>query len=424
MAIVEADTAARQGTGHHDAVQPGPTWTLSPAWVILGMISTAVAIALTVMAIGPHQLDFAVYRMGGFNVFGQHLYTTRVTSRGLLFTYPPFAALLLWPIGHLSAHAGQIGWNLLNCAALLALIGVSIKLAKGVRVNRRVWVSALVFMLPALLLNPVRLTTVLGEVNLFIALMVLVDLTCVVGLRTHILPRGTLLGVAAAIKLTPLIFVPFLFLTRQFRAGFVALASFSLCTLGSFALAPRSSWLYWTKEMFDTHRVGNSWFVGNQNLRGALERLTGTPPSSVLLFLLTLLFAVGGLAVAVRAYRRSSPLLGILLCAATGLIISPISWSDHYVWIVPVLAWLIFGADRPRGGRWWAFGAAVLFVWAPMYGLPHYLHHFSGPLQYVQGNAFLLAVVAFLALTAVMVWRRDEMGSARPLDAHTGRASH
>jgi alpha-1,2-mannosyltransferase len=254
-------------------------------------------------------------------------------------------------------------------------------------------------------------------VNVFIVLMVLADLTCVVGLRTHTLPRGVLLGVASAVKLTPLIFVPFLFLNRQYRAGFTALATFTLCTLGSLALAPRSSWLYWTKELFDTRRVGNSWFVENQNLRGALERLTGTTPSSALLLLLTLLFAVGGLALGVRAYRRSSPLLGILLCAATGLIISPISWVDHYVWIVPVLAWLIFAADRPKGGRWWAVGAAIVFVWAPMFGLPHYLHHYSGLLQYAQGNAFLLGAVAFLVLTTVMVWRRPTPSIARPLDA-------
>ena len=122
-------------------------------------------------------------------------------------------------MGHLSVYAGQVGWGILNCLALGALIGISMKAASGIRATRHLWVPACVVMLPALLLNPVRLTVILGEVNLFVVLMVVADLTVAVGWRGHVLPRGVLLGVAAAIKLTPLVFIPFLFLTRQFRAG-------------------------------------------------------------------------------------------------------------------------------------------------------------------------------------------------------------
>jgi alpha-1,2-mannosyltransferase len=404
--IVEEDTAARAADLDRPE-QSEPTREPSRAWVVLGVLSAAVVLA-GALVLTEHQLDFDVYRMGGANVLGQSLYSVRLPASEFreFFTYTPFAALLFWPAAHVPKVASQAVWSTLNCTALLALIALSIKVAGGVRFSWRVYVPALVCMLPTVALEPVALSLYYGQVNFLIALMVLGDLTCVVGLRRHTLPRGVLVGLAAAIKLTPLIFVPFLFLTRQFRAGLTALASFWFWTVFALALAPRSSWLYWTKDVFDTHRVGSTWFVSNQNLVGALERLVGHAPSPVLLLCFSLVFAVGGLLLAAEAYRRSSPLLGVLLCAATGLLVSPISWTHHYVWIVPALAWLVLAADRPRHWRWWAAGATILFVVAPMSSVPSYLHHYSNPLQYAQGNAFFLAALAFVVLTSAMVWRR------------------
>jgi alpha-1,2-mannosyltransferase len=293
---------------------------------------------------------------------------------------------------------------------LFALIIVSLKAAKRVALSPRIVSSALVWMLPAMVLAPVMMTVNYGQINLFIVLMVLTDLTCVIAVRGHTLPRGVLVGVAAAIKLTPFIFIPFLFLTRQFRAGCAALASFCLCTVGALALAPHSSWLYWTKEVFDSSRVGSPWFRSNQNLLGALDRLFGATPSSLVVLAATMLCAIAGLAVAVWAHRRSSPLLGILLCATTGLIVSPISWSHHYVWVIPVLAWLALAADRPRWGRWWALLATLVFVAGPQLSLPPFLHHYTSILQFAQGNAFFLSAVAFVVLSAAMIWGRRRRG--------------
>ncbi len=415
MVEVDTDTRAPQlDVPRHSEHRSVP----SRAWVVCGVLSTAVVVAVAV-ALTRKQLDFEVYRMGGAHVLGRDLYSVRLPPKelGLLFTYTPLAALIFWPAAHLPHVVSLVAWSLVNCAALLALIALSIKVAKGVCLSPSVWLSALVCMLPVVALEPVTLTLYYGQVNFLIVLMVFADLTCVVGLRDHRLPRGVLVGLAAAIKLTPLIFVPFLFLTRQFRAGLTALASFLLCTLVALALAPDSSWLYWTKDVFEASRTGSTWFVSNQNLVGAVERLIGHAPLTVLLFGLTLLFAVSGLLLAAWAYRRSSSLLGVLLCAATGLMVSPISWTHHYVWIVPVLAWLALAADRPQGWRWWFLGAAVLFVAAPMSSVPQYLHHYSNPLQYAQGNAFFLAALAFVALTSAMVWRRGPREVVQPVDA-------
>jgi alpha-1,2-mannosyltransferase len=263
-------------------------------------------------------------------------------------------------------------------------------------------------------LSPVLLTLDYGQVNILIVLLVLLDLTCVITLRSHTLPRGVLLGVAAAIKLTPLLFIPFLLLTRQFRAAGTALGTFLLCSLGTFAIAPHSSELFWSTKVFERGR--DLIFISDQNLHSALQRLTGTPPSPVLGGLLTLLFAVGGLAVATWAYRSSSPALGVLVCAVTGLIISPVSWAHHYVWVLPVLAWLVLGPDRPRNGRWWALALAVLFWVAPIWWVPNTQPASAGPFVLLAGNSFFLAAVAFLILAGALLWSRARAtaGSLHP----------
>jgi hypothetical protein len=126
------------------------------------------------------------------------------------------------------------------------------------------------------------------------------------------------------------------------------------------------------------------------------------------------IIAVGGLSLAAWAHRRSSVVLGLLVCATTGLIISPITWVHHMVWVVPVIIWLAAGADRPRWGRWMAAFATVLFVAAPIWWVPtswrvttHAPELHQSSWQLLFGNSFLFAMLAFLAGVGVMLVRRS-----------------
>ena len=178
-------------------------------------------------------------------------------------------------------------------------------------------------------------------------------------------------GLAAALKLTPLIFVPFLFATKQVRAGCVALMTFVGCGLVMLLVAPAESWSYWTRYVFDTSRVGGVVYIANQSLRSTIVQFTHAAASDHLVVLVVLLAGVAGLAVAVWAYRSSSALLGILVCAVTGLIVSPITWGHHLVWIVPVVVWLALAPDRPAFGRVWAALAILWFWYGPIWRVPH-----------------------------------------------------
>ena len=400
----------------------GPKTRRGAAWIagVLIAISVGVALGLTLAEATGRQIDFDIYRMGAGHVFGSDLYTVRLSralmggSPGMRFTYPPFAALLFVPFSWLPVKAGQITWSLLNLAALYAVAVVSIRAARPQWSRRTACGIAALALLPILRLDPAALTLALGQVNIVIVLLVLADLTSVLRIGSLRIPAGTGVGIAAAVKLTPLIFIPFLLLTRQFRTAATALGTFVLCTLATVAVAPHSSWLYWSTEIFDDRRSGNLRYISDQNLVSALQRFNGGPAAPLLVVGLAAVFAAGGLALAAWAYRVSSPLLGIVVCAVTGLIISPVSWVHHYVWVVPLLAWLALAADRPRGGRWWALALAVLLWAAPVWWVPDLQTGYGGPLVLLAGNSFFLAMVAFLVLTAVLLARRSR--SRRPGD--------
>jgi len=365
------------------------------------------------------QVAFEVYRMGGHHVLGSDLYVSHVTvaAGNLLFTYTPLAALLFWPFSLVSAGVGQVVWDITNVVALTALVAVSSAAARRRPLLRSDWYLALIALAPAgLLLWPVRYDLKLGQIDLVLVLMIVTDLTIGVSWRGKRLPPGALVGVAAAIKLTPLIFLPYLLVTRQWRAARNTACAFMVATGVMTALAPRSSWNYFTRYVYDVHRIGDSSITNNQTLRAALAR-AGLAHSHVVVDLLLVIVLCAGMALAALAFRRSSDLLGVLVCAATGLLISPISWQHHYVWCVPLVVWLIFGVDRPRRAAVWALIAAMIMMVMP----PGHSSDLS-VMWYVRENAYALATVGFMALVAAMLWARSRASTTEAEDVLSPRS--
>jgi alpha-1,2-mannosyltransferase len=247
-----------------------------------------------------------------------------------------------------------------------------------------------------------------GQVNLVLVALVLVDATTRVQVAGRTLPRGIGIGLAAAIKLVPLIFVPFLLVTRQFRAAATAVVTAGVCTLAAFATNPSASSAFWSKYVFDQARIGDVTYVSNQSLEGTLDRVTHHLWSSRTMESVQFLAVVIGLAVAWWAWRSSSAFLAVLVVGDTGLLASPITWAHHMVWIVPMLMWMWWGQDRPTSGRWWALGGAVLFYVAPMWLLPHgpsFDSHERG-WSLLAGSSFTLAMIVFVCGVGVLLWRR------------------
>jgi alpha-1,2-mannosyltransferase len=300
---------------------------------------------------------------------GGRLYDYVLPGTPYGFTYPPFAAVCMLPMVLLPRSAAVV-------AALAANVAASWFVLRRLTGRRRpILVTACLFVM----LEPVRDTFSLGQVNLVLLALVLTDL------RPHRL-QGAGIGLAAAIKLTPALFIVCLLLTGRRRAAATA-SGVALAATGLAALAaPGPSRAYWTRAMWDTNRVGSLAYVSNQSLRGVLARL-GDPGGPALWALLV----VAVLAVwAYRCRRAGDPLTAFALTGATACLISPVTWVHHLVWLLPSLAVLV------RRGRYAriAFGYVVLcssVVWL-------WRHDAGGVLGLVGSNAYVW-LTAWLLLT-------------------------
>jgi alpha-1,2-mannosyltransferase len=316
-----------------------------PAFAIaaIGLVFGAIRL------IGPfdYGYDFAVYRVAGSAVvhheslfgpwIGQHL------DHPLPFTYPPLAAAFAVPFALVGNHVGYALWNFISVVALVLVVNAATH--PLVRRFASPQLALAVVCAIALALTPVQDEIGFGQVGIVLMAMCFFD--CAAQETTR-WPRGLLVGAATAIKLVPGVFIPYLWLSGRRRAAVVATATFAALSLAGTALMPGDSRTFWTSRVFDNSRVGNSAYVSNQSLNGMLERALGSHVQ-VVWFVLAGVVAAFGLRRAALASRRGQELLGIALTALVGVLVSPVSWIHHLVWIVPVLAVLVGNAsDRRR----------------------------------------------------------------------------
>ncbi len=395
--------------------------------------SAALSLLYGIMiAIFTLEVDLLVYIGVGAKYFDSaRLYTTPLRQTGLMFTYTPFAAMLFVPWAKaFSMVQAEVVWTIVNLACLFAMMYLTIRLVRPKLPATHALRWALTLMLPATLLDPVLLTIGFGQVNLLLALLVLFDLAGSRRVLGRTVPLGIATGLAAAVKLTPLIFLPYMLLTGRIRGARNCLITFLICGLSAFVASPSASYAYWTKYIFESSRAGGLTFVSDQNLATVLERFHHRPLPHLVLWGVLCVVAAGGLLLARAAQRSSSELLGVLVAATTGLLISPITWTHHIVWVVPAILWLALAKDRPLWGRGFACFAAVLFWVSPIWWVPNNngreLHERGW--QLLAGNSFGIAMVLFMggiALTLATRTRRRSLvrsitqasGPARSSDA-------
>lgn len=380
-------------------------------------------------------IDLLVYRAEGWTVRnGLDLYEMRATHAELPTTYPPFAALLFIPLTLLEVGDMRGAATVVNLAALLALIHLSLRLlGRPLRVPR----PAVTFALAgaAVWCEPVWTTLRYGQINLLLAVLILWDLSRRPGHRL----AGVGIGIAAGIKLTPALFAVFLALcgavegwrrlrrtgnaadlwNPRLRQAAVATVTFLGTAVFAALVLPGDSRTFWGEALFQPSRVGRTEISDNQSLSGVIARLLHTGDPGSLWAGPALLVAILGLGSAVAAMLAGQRRLphahawAVLACAVTALLICPISWSHHWVWCVPLV--LLLGAEaQRRSSKSWLAGAvltAALFCSYALWWVPRATGSDSPPELRQNGAQMLLSGiypaigVAFLTLTAVVALR-------------------
>jgi alpha-1,2-mannosyltransferase len=289
---------------------------------------------------------------------GGSLYDAGISVGGTLlpFTYPPFAVIVMLPIALLPLAAAQVVWTLTT----LVLVGVIVRLvivplvpAASLQGWRRDgWLIAGWFAM--LLSAPVAQTLQLGQVSVAVWTLVIVDLT--------VMPpryRGLLTGVAAAIKLIPMIFLGYFLLTRQWRAAAATVVGFVGATVVGFLVLPQESLRYWTVELFRTDRVGEVASAMNKSLLGMLSHWGWEGPGRVFWLGLVLAILVVGFWRVLQHHRRGEEIAAMLVVGLVGGAIAPITWLHHLIWLPLAALYLVV-----IGGRWRWLGVVMLVAFS------------------------------------------------------------
>jgi alpha-1,2-mannosyltransferase len=446
--------------------------------LVTGLAAFAVALGCYVIYAVVHvknftldPVDLAVYRSGGLIVrhvrplYNPHLAAplydwTGYSSLHLPFTYTPFAAIMFALISFVPWGAAQQLSVTVDIIALLAALWFTLG-GLGYRKDR-IRVGATLLGAGAVFwTEPVLRTMYLGQVNLVLMALIIWDLTQPDSEKTRWW-KGFGTGIAAGIKLVPLIFIPYLLLTRKFRQAALACAGFAFTVLLGFAILPADSTKWWFDGLFaQGGRTGFIGWAGNQSLDGIITRLSGSIHAGEPLWIAAaVVFGVAGVVAAALLDRKGHAMAGLLMAALTGLLVSPISWDHHWVWVAPgaivaahyaVRAWRR-GARRAAAAAAAAAAAIVAWfgawptslvgarpnlghdslglIWIPRntdpviydkYGEKPSLveYHWHG-LALITGNAYILAgLAAFAVLLSISLLlpdkeRADEPGRSQP----------
>ena len=445
---MQAQAERVKADGHGRSVPRQVPWhrLISAAWKVLAVALLALSLAayLADQAIHRHALltwyDLNVYNDAGLitRQLPSILYLWELKV-GVQFTYTPFAALIFaggsfLPITALRWLMTGTGIAAIPLTAWLTLGGL------GRRGTSRLAVAAAVSAV-ALWTEPVVKALYLGQIEPLLMLLVVWDLTRPDSRRL----KGMGIGIAAGIKLVPLIFIPYLLLARKFRQAALAAGTFYATAVIGFLMLPGPSASYWlTGYFFRPGRTGSVHSLVNQSLLGVLARLYGSVgPAQGAWVPLALAVAIGGLVGGAMLSRTGRPVQGWVLVGVTSVLVSPISWDHHWVWIVPFLALLAGLAMKARPLARICYVMTIVVVAGIIGSWPW---RYSGPRAYVPRRGILgwfvkppevtqikvvhgwqllswnlwvaVGSVVYLALvvTAIVAWRKRPRQVDRPAE--------
>ncbi|MDV8146859.1 glycosyltransferase 87 family protein [Arthrobacter sp. B10-11] len=392
----------------NNAATPAGAWYRSRlAWGIAGELVTLLAVLAAALFMsarldvwGEQGLDFSVYWHGGkiLNEAGQapsNLYSRTVGWAGgpeLPFTYPPFSALLFGLLARLPEESALLLFNAAGAAVAVwvAVRGVRYWSAKqdwrstfgapgstavsGFKATRNRW-GAVILLLAVINLGPWRETLAFGQINILLMGLMAADLLARNQRWNQGFPgRGFLVGMAAGIKLTPLVFGLYFLVRKDWRGLFNMAGGFAATVLLGWLVRPAESFRFWLEILPDTSRIGGAGYVDNLSIKGALLHF-GVPEAGVTVpwLLLSLLVTGMGAMVIKAASDQGARVVAISATALTMLLISPVSWSHHWVWmaaVLPAFAWTMRETPHRHLATRWLMGGVlgasiIVFFFSP-----------------------------------------------------------
>jgi alpha-1,2-mannosyltransferase len=372
------------------------------AWIALVAVAMWLVSGAYMVHFGSSwHLDLRVYRAAVHSLYHHGSpFTADFTANHLPFTYTPFALLSLSPVGFGRLGLVETLWWVISAAAMVAALFLMLRASASLASGRAWAVAALLGGVASLALEPVRSNFDYGQINLILMVMIVADLTWV---RSPW--RGVLVGIASAIKLTPLVFIAY-FLVAKDRGSFLrSVGTFIGIGAVSWAVLPSDSDRFWLHQATNAGRTGVLGVVSNQSWNGMVHRapFDGGPVGTVVWLMLSLMTLGLGITLTRRLVQQARTADAVMALALTELLVSPVSWSHHWSWLVlaPIVAASLWSAHRAV--------AIALLVLVGLAVVAPYLWIHLVPLSYLGSNALVIggAVVLVMWTVAENVSFRD-----------------
>ncbi|WP_433196195.1 glycosyltransferase 87 family protein [Nocardia sp. CA-107356] len=406
-----ADPAEQPVTTRNTRLESGsdasPRFSMSnqqTRWLLiaLGLFIISVTVSLVVHWWNGY-IDLQVYRNGARVWLDDgELYGPMppVEGIGLPFTYPPLAALFFAPLALMPLPLAEV---LVTATSVLSL-GIALWLVFArlrPTLERRTMLALVIGAVAvAQMFEPTRQTFNFGQINL--VLMAAITMDCLV--RRPIWPRGMLIGIAVSVKLIPAGYLLYFLLRRDWKAAGTLIVSAIVAVGLGFLLFPSDSAEYWFHTLADTGRIGPPYFAGNQSIKGMAFRLGVSDSLATLIWITMSLIAIALAAVWMhRLIRSGQQVAALMVNAAAVLLVSPVSWSHHWVWIAPGLLVAADAIARGTRNRWYIGAVAaftLLFLIGPQWLLPHSKDLELGWAwwQQIIGSSYVLATLAVFVI--------------------------
>ena len=370
---------------------------LAPALLVVSIVARLAWTYL--LPNGANFVDLHVY-LGGADTLNRpgtlydYVYADQTPDFPLPFTYPPFAAVVFYPLTFLPFWVVALGWQLGIMAALYGVVRLSQRLL-GVIGGIR---TAMLWTAVAIWLEPLRSTFDYGQINVLLVLMILL---AVYSNRWWL--SGLLVGLAAGVKLTPAVAGLYFLGMRRWAAAACSVVVFAATVALSWLVVRDQATYYFTELLGDARRVGPIGTSFNQSWRGGISRIVGHDagygaPVLAALAVTAVLAWLAWRALAGDSDRQDR--LGLLLVVQLfGLLLSPISWTHHWVWLLPLMIWLLQGPYRYLlEARLLGWGWLAL----TLIGVP-WLLSFAQPTIWQIGRPWYLAWAGLVYIVATML---------------------
>lgn len=370
----QAVATATTATGWRQRLRDHPQWY----WlVVVAGLAAGVGIIGTHMRLTDFPIDMIIYRDGVQAFFsGREVYSEPMHAGDipLPFIYPPFGAIALAPLAPAfipDAVAGDI-LIAISGALLLASLYLVLRAVVSDAHRRFLWPLTAVAWPLGLSIEPVVLNDDFAQINVVIMALVVLD----VAPRKRFLPQGWIIGLATAIKLTPAAMLLYFLVQRRVKPIITAAVSAIAATGVAGLIRWDQTKEFFTSVLLDMGGGGDigvdPTYTSNSSIKAVLMRLpvdrawldANGDAINVAWLVFSLALVVFAAWLMVRLIEHGLTTEAWLVNALVMLLISPISWSHHWVWlalIFPVAGYRL--ANLPAWGTAEKWLAGLLGLW-------------------------------------------------------------